>query len=149
VTSILPGTLVQGLITAVHPGGLNLQVLGFFDGTIDHLHLGQQPSAYKIGKKVKARILYDHSSSPPKFALALADHIVKLGPRLVGDKTESVQQQYPIGTVLEAVKVLRAEAERGLMVEVAPDVEGFVHVCTSPSRLGSKFTFFPSDISYF
>jgi rRNA biogenesis protein RRP5 len=120
----------------VNPDGLNLQVLGFFDGTIDQLHLGQEPSAYKMGKKVKARILYDYCSSPPKFALALADHVVRLGPRLVGDKTEGVQQQYPVGTVLESVKVLRAEVERGLIVEVAPGVEGFVHVCTAPSLLG-------------
>ena len=133
----------------MHPDGLNLQVLGFFDGTIDQLHLGQQASTYKIGKKVKARILYDYSSSPPKFALALADHVVKLGPRLVGDKTEGVQKQYPVGTVLEAVKVLRAEAERGLMVEVAPGVEGFVHVCTFPCLLVSKFTLFLPDIPCF
>ena len=128
--------------------GLNLQVLGFFDGTIDQLHLEKQPSAYKIGKKVKARILYDFSSSPPKFALALADHVVKLGPRLVAEKTEGVQQLYPIGTVVEAVKVLRTEAERGLMVELAPGVEGFVHVRTGPFLLETEFIFFSPDISY-
>ena len=143
MTSILPGTLVQALITSVHPDGLNLQVLGFFDGTIDQLHLGKQSSAYQIGKKVKARVLYEYSSSPPKFALTLADHVVKLGPRLVGDKTEGVQQLYPIGTVLEAGKVLRLEAERGLIIEVAPGVEGFVHVRTDPLLLKSSLTFFP------
>lgn len=127
----------------MHPDGLNLQVLGFFNGTIDQLHLGKQPSAYKIGKKVKARILYDYSSSPPKFALALADHVVKLGPRLVAEKTEGVQQLYPIGTVVEALKVLRTETERGLIVELAPGVEGFVHVGTNPLLLESKLSFPP------
>lgn len=134
MTSVLPGTLVQTLITSVHPHGLNLQVLGFFDGTVDRLHLDQDPASYKVGKKIKARILYEYSSSsPPKFALALVDHIVKLRARLGVNKTEaengnSVQELYPVGTQLEAVKVLRLEAERGLIAEVAPGVEGFAHV---------------------
>lgn len=133
VTSILPGTLVSALITSIHPDGLNLQVLGFFDGSIDRIHLDQDPSSYKVGKKVKARVLYDYSSSsPPKFALALIEHIIKLSRRVV-DNSEAgnelaVQELYPVGTTLEAAKVLRLEAERGLIVQVAPGVEGFVHV---------------------
>jgi len=124
---------VQGLVTAVSPNGLNLQVLGFFDGTIDQLHLDQAPVNYKLGKKVKARILYDYSSSPPKFALALADHIVHLSPRFgtehsEEDKGKTVQEIYPLGTLLEAVKVVQLEAERGLIVEIAPGIRGFVHV---------------------
>lgn len=133
MTSVLPGTLVQALITSIHSNGLNLQVLGFFEGTIDELQLDQDPKSYKLGKKVKARILYEYSSSPPKFALSLADHIVKLTPRMVTGQKKSgqgttVQELYPVGTILEAVKVVRLEAERGLIVEVEPGVEGFVHV---------------------
>ncbi|KAJ3505470.1 hypothetical protein NLJ89_g7399 [Agrocybe chaxingu] len=133
VTSMLPGTLVQGLITAVNPTGLNIQVLGFFDGTVDQSHLVKAPSEYKIGKKIKARILYDYSSSPPKFSLSLLDHIIKLEGRLTADEHEelkrrTVQEMYPIGTVLEAVKVKRLEGERGLIVEISPTLEGFVHI---------------------
>ena len=133
MTSILPGSLVQSLITAVNPDGLNLQVLGFFEGTVGRLHLEQEPDAYKIGKKVKARVLYDYSASPPKFALALSDHIVKLIPRLGSDHDDahdkkSLQELYPVGMILEGVKVLRVEAERGLFVEVGEGVKGFVHV---------------------
>ncbi|KAF9527766.1 hypothetical protein CPB83DRAFT_376457 [Crepidotus variabilis] len=131
VTSVLPGTLVQGLITNVHNTGLNLQVLGFFDGTIDQFHLDKAGSSYKVGKKVKARVLYDHSSSPPKFALSLADHIIKLGSRLkkIGNgQLVSLGEAFPIGTILEAAKVLRVESERGLIAEIEPGVEGFVHI---------------------
>ena len=131
---MLPGTLVQGLITSVHSSGLNLQLLGFFDGTVDQLHMGKDASAYKIGKKIKARILYDYSSSPPKFALTLMDHALKLGPSLIpandsAEKGLTVKDAYPVGTVLDSVKVLRVEPERGVIVEVTPGVEGFVHVC--------------------
>jgi rRNA biogenesis protein RRP5 len=137
VTSILPGELVQGLITAVQPSGLNLQILGFFNGTIDEFHLRPGPieDNYKVGHKVKARILYDVdplTSTAPRFALSLADHIVSLNSKRVngaedGDQS-TIQEAFPIGKIIEAVKVVRVEPERGLIVEVNPGLEGFVHV---------------------
>jgi rRNA biogenesis protein RRP5 len=56
VTSVLPGALVQSLITAVFPWGLNAQVLGFFGGTLDRFHLNATDieSKYKIGQKVQS-----------------------------------------------------------------------------------------------
>ena len=111
-------------------------MLGYFEGTVDPLHLRSEGSSYKIGKKIKARILYHYSSSsPPKFALALTEHVVNLTVRQSQDKdeevkkTKSIQDAYPVGTLLEAVKVLRMEPERGLVVEVESGLEGFVHVC--------------------
>lgn len=147
VNSVLPGALVQCLITAVHPTGLNLQILGFFDGTVDQLHMrdGAVEKAYKIGKKIKARILYDFSSTPPRFALALSSHIVALRVRRIngGKDARGMQDGYPLGTILEAVKVLRLEAERGATVEIEPGFEGFVHV-----RLFSSVTSCLSPTSY-
>ena len=56
VGSILPGHLVSALITAVVPSGLNVKVCGFFDGTIDLIHLGLAGAdideKFNIGKKV-------------------------------------------------------------------------------------------------
>ncbi|KAJ8488314.1 hypothetical protein ONZ45_g14005 [Pleurotus djamor] len=131
VTSVLPGTLVQSLVTAVHPTGLNLQVLGFFDGTIEQLHL-EPDHTYKVGKKVKARILYDYSLSPPRFALSLRRHVVSLKPKSISkgedDEASPLQTAYPQGTILESVKVTKVEPERGLYVEIVPALEGFVHI---------------------
>lgn len=136
VTSILPGTLVQSLVTAVVPDGLNLQVLGYFGGTIDQFHLraGDVEENYKVGQKIKARILYDVSpSTPPRFALSVVEHVLKLSPKHAagsdGSKDSSLQDAYPVGAILEAVKVVRVEAERGLVVEISSGLEGFVHVC--------------------
>lgn len=133
--SLLPGMLVQSLVTAVNPSGLNLQMLGYFQGTIDQFHVthGDPEDNYKVGQKVKARILFNISqSSPPRFALSLADHVVSLTSKSVygADESEGVpiQKAYPIGTTLDAVKVLRVETERGLVVEVGSGLEGFVHV---------------------
>lgn len=124
-------------MTASQSTGLNLLVLGYFEGTVDPLHLPAEGSSYKIGKKIQARILYHYSSSsPPKFALALTKHVVTLRvcqSQVKYDGAENIrdiQDAYPVGTLLEAVKVLRIEPERGLIVEAAPGLEGFVHVCS-------------------
>lgn len=60
VTSVLPGTLVQALVTAVVPGGLNVQLLGYFEGTIDLFHLphGNAIANYQLGQKVSPSIYH-------------------------------------------------------------------------------------------
>ncbi|THH02559.1 hypothetical protein EW026_g275 [Hermanssonia centrifuga] len=135
VTSVLPGCLVQGLITAVLPTGLNLQVLGFFNGSVDQFHLppGDVEENYKLGKKVQARVLYDISpSTPPRFALSLAKHVVSLTSKFVNrsddDKEATIQEAFPIGTILDTVEVVRVESERGLIVRISSAVEGVVHI---------------------
>ena len=125
---------MQSLITAVLPDGLNLQILGFFGGTVDLFHsaTSDPESVYKIGQKIKARVLYDVAgSSPPRFALSLADHVLDFSLRSGKglDGATLLQDAYPVGTMLDAVKVVRVEAERGLIVEILPGIEGFVHVC--------------------
>lgn len=79
---------------------------------------------------MKGRVLYDFSSSPPRFALALTDHVIKLGPRRIraSSDAEPWQTTYPVGTIFKETKVLRLEAERGIFVEIEPGLEGFVHV---------------------
>jgi rRNA biogenesis protein RRP5 len=135
VTSILPGELVQCLITNVSFVGLNVQVLGYFDGTIDEYHLppGDPTDNFKAGKKVRARVLYEvPGTSPPRFALSLASHIISLERKSInaeGDEhVANLDEAYPIGTILEAVEIVRVEAERGLLVDVQENVQGFVHV---------------------
>lgn len=140
--SILPGELVQCLITNVSPLGLNVQVLGYFEGTIDEYHLppGDPVDNFKAGKKVKARVLYEIlGTSPPRFSLSLAAHIIAMEQRSVsaedgdGDAT-SIDEAYPVGTTLDSVKIVRVEPERGLLVDVQEGIQGFVHVsvCSTP-----------------
>jgi rRNA biogenesis protein RRP5 len=153
VTSILPGELVQCLIISVSSVGLNVQVLGYFDGTIDEYHLppGDPTDNFKAGKKVKARVLYEiPGTSPPRFALSLASHIISLERKSIsaedGEDVTNFEEAYPIGTTLEAVKVVRVEAERGLLVEVQESVQGFVHV--SPLTPLSHLSQVLLDFSY-
>jgi hypothetical protein len=54
VNSILPGMLVNALITSVSPAGLMLQILGSFNGTVDTFHMTrQQLEDAKVGSKVR------------------------------------------------------------------------------------------------
>lgn len=86
ITSVLPGQLVSVLVTAAMPSGLNVKIHGYFDGTIDSFHLppfanpeDKIEEAYKVGQKLKARVLWDSiSSTPKKFALSAAEHVVSL-----------------------------------------------------------------------
>ena len=134
--SILPGELVQCLITSVSPLGLNVQVLGYFEGTIDEYHLppGDPVDNFKAGKKVKARVLYEiPGTSPPRFSLSLAPHIISLDQKSAsaGDEEEdatTIDEAYPVGTTLDSVKIVRVEPERGLLVDVQEGIQGFVHV---------------------
>lgn len=129
VASVLPGALVESLITAVSDHGLGLQVLGFFDGTIDLHHLPtRHPSTkYKVGKKVKTRVLYQlPAASPPKFALSLADHVLSLQTKQTEGSQISIA--YPIGMILDSVKIVGVEGEHGVTAEITPAVTGFVHV---------------------
>ncbi|KAH8990141.1 nucleic acid-binding protein [Lactarius hatsudake] len=136
VKSILPGELAQCLITSVSPLGLNVQVLGYFEGTIDEYHLppGDPADNFKAGKKVKARVLYEiPGTSPPHFSLSLAFHVIALEQKSVnaggGDgDTTSIDEAYPVGTTLDSVKIVKVEPERGLLVDVQEGIRGFVHI---------------------
>ena len=130
-TSIIPGLLLEGLVTATTPAGLVMQVLGSFGGTVaaSHLANGKSPSDYKLGQRLRARVLYSVAgSSPPTFALTLKDHVRELLRPTDADSSTMVPDRYSIGTTLGAVKVKRVEPERGLIVEVEPGLEGFIHV---------------------
>ncbi|KZV74937.1 nucleic acid-binding protein [Peniophora sp. CONT] len=135
VGSILPGELVQCLVTVISEVGLVVQILGFFEGTLDEFHLppGDPEDNFKLGQKLKARVLYDVAgASPPRFALSLAEHVLQLAPKRLSEddeETEStLQEAYPIGTTLEGVTVTKVETERGLLVDVRDGLQGFVHI---------------------
>ncbi|WVQ79413.1 hypothetical protein IAT38_001510 [Cryptococcus sp. DSM 104549] len=133
VGSIVPGHLVTALITAVVPSGLNVKVAGFYDGTIDlaHLPLGDEDveEKYKIGKKVRARVIYDNTASTPRgFALSALPHVLNLtSPTQEGDETP-LELAIPIGKVYQSVKVTRVLQDWGVMCRTQDGLEGFVHI---------------------
>ncbi|KAI6153747.1 hypothetical protein BKA82DRAFT_4093589 [Pisolithus tinctorius] len=121
VTSVLPGMLVQSLVTAVTANGLGLQILGFFDATADEYHQSRTQKTPKVGQRVKARILYNiPGTSPPRFSVTLSDHHLALGV-----KSAAVDLEWVF-----FVKVRHVEPEQGLLVEVQPTVDGHWKIAT-------------------
>ncbi|GMK53480.1 hypothetical protein CspeluHIS016_0100660 [Cutaneotrichosporon spelunceum] len=132
IGSLLPGSLVSALITAVVPSGLNVKLCGFYDGTIDLAHLGlgedEIDSRFKIGKKLKARILYDTvAAGERRFALSVLPHIFNLSSPLTAAK-EPLEEAVPIGKTLASVKITRVIPDWGVVARTDDGVEGFCHI---------------------
>ncbi|EJT49659.1 rRNA processing-related protein [Trichosporon asahii var. asahii CBS 2479] len=118
IGSLLPGQLASCLVTAVVPSGLNVKICGFYDGTIDiaHLGLGEDDieDRYNIGKKIKARILYDTvASSERRFALSALPHIFNLASPVAADGETPLEIAIPVGKTLPSVKVIRVIPDWG------------------------------------
>ncbi|KAL8286763.1 hypothetical protein RQP46_004291 [Phenoliferia psychrophenolica] len=138
ITSILPSTLVTALVTATLSSGLNVKFFGYFDGTVDLFHLnGLDPEKdFKVGQKVKARVLWDSlATTPKKFSLSLNRHVLTLGVKGEAfgedEEEETLGQRFPVGRTLEDVKVVRMDDEWGLTCEVVEGeakVAAFVHI---------------------
>jgi rRNA biogenesis protein RRP5 len=73
-------------------------------------------------------VLWDITSNSPRtFALSTLPHIISLStPKL--DAKQALQDAYPLGTVLDSIKVTRVESEWGLVCEAAKGAPSFVHV---------------------
>ena len=122
------------MITSSSSEGLNVQVLGLFSGTIHPLHMSPEVASSAIGKKIKARILWDIPGTEPiQLALSTLPHIMSLRPRQLAQKDSEGDSQdllaiYPVGTILNDVKVARVDTDRGLFLQVADGLLGTVHV---------------------
>lgn len=125
--SVLPGALVQALVTEVRSDGLATQILGFFEGTVDEFQLPKDHT-YKLGSKIKARIIYTLASSPPKFALSLSEQVLRLRSPAGPQSSLSVEEEHPLGSVIQGAKIVRCEPERGLVLDVSNGRQGFVHI---------------------
>ncbi len=74
LSALLPGLLVNALVTSVNNTGLGVKLWGLFDATIDRSHLPPTPQgkdgkrkelrdAYRLGAHITARILWDQGPS--------------------------------------------------------------------------------------
>ncbi|KAG9054803.1 rRNA biogenesis protein rrp5 [Serendipita sp. 407] len=140
-SAVHPGTLVKVLVTGSSSAGVNVQILGAFEGTIHPLHLSRDAMMAKPGDKIRARIIWEVPGSDPKrFALSTLPHILNLQPRRLvtsniqdddsdaGLEERSIENAYPISTFLDNVKVMSVDSDRGLYVGVADGLLGSVHI---------------------
>jgi rRNA biogenesis protein RRP5 len=134
----LPGTAVDVLIADSTSSTITGKILGLVDATADAYHSGATEKGadvsqkYKIGSKVKARILFTcPDSEPPRVGISLLDHVVALSTRMSGKPKERkpALELLPISTIVDSAKVVKVAPALGAFFELGiRDVLGFAHI---------------------
>ncbi|KAK7938058.1 uncharacterized protein PG986_014926 [Apiospora aurea] len=159
INTFLPGTAVELMVNEISGRGLAGKVMGSLDVTADLIHSGAGPQAvdleekYKVGKKVKARVICNFpTSEDPKLGISMLDHVTKLRPKTVdGSSSKSPLDALSISALVEECTVTKVEPDVGVFVEIGvKGVSGFVHISrlkdgkvdmlsqtTGPYRVGS------------
>jgi rRNA biogenesis protein RRP5 len=134
----LPGTAVDVMIAESTASTITGKILGLVDATADAYHSGATEKGadvsekYKIGSKVKARILFTcPESDPPRVGVSFLDHVVALTTRMSGKPKERkpAPDQLPISTIIEKAKIVKVAPGLGAFFELGVrDVIGFAHI---------------------
>ncbi|KAK7918305.1 hypothetical protein PG985_010179 [Apiospora marii] len=159
INTFLPGTAVELMVNEISGRGLAGKVMGSLDVTADLIHSGAGPQSvdleekYKVGKKVKARVICNFpTSQDPKLGISLLEHVTKLRPKTVdGSSSKAPLDALSISALVEECTVTKVEPEVGVFVQIGvKGVPGFVHISrlkdgkvdmlsqtTGPYRVGS------------
>jgi rRNA biogenesis protein RRP5 len=134
----LPGTAVDVLIADTTATTVTGKILGLIDATADAYHSGATEKAadvsqkYKIGSKVKARVLFTcPDSEPRRVGVSFLEHVVALSTRMSGKPKERKPpiDLLPISTVVECAKVIKVAPRQGAFFDLGiKDVVGFAHI---------------------
>ncbi|KAI0195118.1 hypothetical protein EV127DRAFT_508663 [Xylaria flabelliformis] len=135
IQTFLPGSAVELMVSDISKRGLVGKVMGSLDVTADIIHSGAGPKAldleakYKIGKKVKARVICDFpTAKEPKLGVSLLDHIMTLIPQETASAKPPLDL-LPASSTVEKCTVFKVDPEMGVFVEIGVDrVPGFVHI---------------------
>lgn len=138
INTFLPGTAVTVLVTGNSSRGLVGKIMGHVDATADLIHSGIGPyntdleSKYKIGSKVKARIICNFpTAKSPKLGITLLPHLTSLTKkRPDGPKRLSLPLEVlPIASTVEKCTVRHVETDMGLFADIGiPGLCGFIHI---------------------
>lgn len=138
IDAFLPGTAVEVLVTDITHKGIAGKVMGSLDVTADLMHSGAGASGkdlekkYKIGSKLKARVICTFPKSDPrKLGVSLLDHVMSLSTSqtLNAGQKEDPLQVLALSTIVDEVRVKQVEPGIGLFVDVGlRGVSGFVHI---------------------
>jgi rRNA biogenesis protein RRP5 len=134
----LPGTAVDMLVAETTSTTITGKILGLIDATADAYHSGATEKGgdvsqkYKIGSKVKARVMFTcPDSEPRKVGVSLLEHVVGLSTRMSGKPKERKPPSdlLPVSTVVETAKVIRVAPSQGAFFDLGVrDVVGFAHI---------------------
>ncbi|RWA08492.1 hypothetical protein EKO27_g6606 [Xylaria grammica] len=135
IQTFLPGSIVELMVSDISRRGIVGKVMGSLDVTADLIHSGVGPKAldlegkYKIGKKIKARVICDFpTAKEPKLGISLLDHVMILTPQQTASSRHPLDL-LPPSSMVEKCTVFKVDPDMGVFVEVGVDhVPGFVHI---------------------
>jgi rRNA biogenesis protein RRP5 len=122
MSMLIPGMLVNAIVTEVLNDGLTVSFLGGFTGTVSINHLSGDHIAtehYKRSQKVKGRIIFVDPSTKSVG--------VSLKKSVVENRAETFEG-LSVGDIVENAKVLRVNPELGLVMQLDGTHKGFVHI---------------------
>ncbi|KAK9455521.1 hypothetical protein V1511DRAFT_497972 [Dipodascopsis uninucleata] len=138
VNTLVPGTLVEVIVSQVTHGGLSGTVAGLVDGTIDFFHCASYNTEkfsekYKDGQKIKARVVSSLISDEKiKIKLSLLSHVMSLSDTSLSNSSILSSRPFdalPLGEVVQTAKVRSVEPSLGVFLETGIEgVLGFVHI---------------------
>lgn len=134
VDAFLPGTAVEVLVTESNRGGVTGKIMGMLDATADIIHSGaggrvdDVSGKYKIGSKVKARVICTFPSSEnKKVGVSFLDHIT--GFKTLSPETDRKTASLQPSSVIEDAKVVHVEPAMGLFLKVPNSTNpAFAHI---------------------
>jgi rRNA biogenesis protein RRP5 len=137
ISSFLPGTAVEILVTEAGDTGLRGKIMGMLDVTADSVHSGavkqkDLSKKYAPGSKTKVRILFAYpkgNDDEQRLAVSALDHILTLSaPSLVG-KESTPLQKVPLSSTVQEAKVVKVSPKNGLYLDIgAAPVLAFAHI---------------------
>lgn len=134
VDSVVPGNLVDALVTEIIDDGLITKVHGLVDGSINFSHLSvfkedEIKHKFAIGSTVKARVLAVLlSGGAKKLYLSIQPHILDLKETAYDSETSSSPlDAFPVGHIIDSVTV-EGHDSTYLYVKFAGDRLGQAHL---------------------
>ena len=126
VDTLLPGMLVNSRIKQILSDGVSVSFMTYFSGTVDCFHTGALAtskgvsSAFKVGQRMRARIIFVDSASK-RISLTLLPHLL-----------DYASIELPkLGKTFQTAKIERVDAGQGVALSISDgksDIAGYAHV---------------------
>jgi rRNA biogenesis protein RRP5 len=126
VDTLLPGMLVNSRIKQILSDGVSVSFMTYFAGTVGCFHTGALAtskgvaSAFKVGQRMRARIIFVDSASK-RICLTLLPHLLEY----------SSIKLPKLGKTFQTAKIARVDAGQGVALSISDgtsDVAGYAHV---------------------
>ena len=139
VNCLLPGTLVELLLSQVSKSGLSGKIMGMLDSTADVVHsgacegIGELQKRFSVGKKLKGRLTFTHlEQDGQKLGFSILPHVLQLNAQDHADE----KSRHDLSKIISDAEVVHVEPGLGIYLQLPDDALAFAH----KSRLSDSKT---------